>query len=315
MTRGVAEPGRPAASGGDGAAAEPGGLAVAAGDRVAAEPGGLAVAAGDRAAASGGATAPAADGARRTSPLDGARLALSFLTVIPAGGSAAGEAWLSRAAVWFPVVGALVGGGAAGVVLLSDLAGLSHAVGGALALVFGIVVTRGLHEDGLADTADGLGVHGTRERRLAAMKDSAVGAHGALAMACAVLVAALALASFGDAGHAARALVAAHVAARGTMVVVAAALPNARVGEGLGRSLAVAPAAALAATVLTIAGVLAATTPTDGAIALAAAAVTVLAALAIQHRAFGGRTGDTLGATGKLVEVAVLVALSGAWAS
>ena len=51
-----------------------------------------------------------------------------------------------------------------------------------LGLVMAIALTRGLHEDGLADTADGLGVHGTRERRLAAMKDSAVGAHGALAM-------------------------------------------------------------------------------------------------------------------------------------
>jgi adenosylcobinamide-GDP ribazoletransferase len=249
----------------------------------------------------------------RTAPLDGARLAVSFLTVIPAGGNASGEAWLSRAAVWFPVVGALVGGGAAGVVLLAEVAGLSHAVGGALALVFGIVATRGLHEDGLADTADGLGVHGTRERRLAAMKDSAVGAHGALAMACALLVAALVLAGL-DAGHAARALVAAHVAARGAMVV-AAALPSARVGEGLGRSLAVAPVAALVAVALAVVGVVAACGIADGGIALGAAAVVVLAALAIQARAFGGRTGDTLGATGKLVEVAVLVALSGAWAS
>jgi adenosylcobinamide-GDP ribazoletransferase len=250
----------------------------------------------------------------RTSPLDGARLAVSFLTVIPAGGSASGEAWLSRAAVWFPVVGALVGGGAAGVVLLAGVAGLSHAVGGALALVFGIVATRGLHEDGLADTADGLGVHGTRERRLAAMKDSAVGAHGALAMACALLLSALALAGL-DAGHAARALVAAHMAARGAMVVAAAALPNARSGEGLGRSLAVAPVAALLATALAVAGVVAACGVVDGGIALGAAAVAVGAALAIQARAFGGRTGDTLGATGKLVEVALLVALSGAWAS
>jgi adenosylcobinamide-GDP ribazoletransferase len=51
------------------------------------------------------------------------------------------------------------------------------------------------------------------------------------------------------------------------------------------------------------------------ALALAAAAVALLTALAVQARAFGGRTGDTLGATGKLVEVAVLVALSGAWSS
>ncbi|HWI71118.1 MAG TPA: adenosylcobinamide-GDP ribazoletransferase [Baekduia sp.] len=259
-------------------------------------------------------TGAAATADRAGSLLDGARLAISFLTVIPAGGSASGTAWLSRAAPWFPVVGALVGGGAAGVVLLADVAGLSHAVGGALALVFGIVVTRGLHEDGLADTADGLGVHGTRERRLAAMKDSAVGAHGALAIACALLLGALALAAL-DAGHAARALVAAHVLSRTAMVVVAAALPNARAHEGLGRSLAVSPVVALLATVPSVVGVLAVCGVADGTLTLGVAALTTLAALAIQHRAFGGRTGDTLGATGKLVEVAALVALSGAWAS
>jgi adenosylcobinamide-GDP ribazoletransferase len=237
-----------------------------------------------------------------------ARVAVSFLTILPAGGTASGEAWLSRAAVWFPAVGALVGGGAAGVVLLADWAGLSHALGGALAIVFAIVVTRGLHEDGLADTADGLGVHGSRERRLAAMKDSAVGAHGALAMACALLLAALALASL-DVEHAARALVVAHVLSRAAMVVVAAALPNARVGEGLGRSLAVAwPAAVVAVVVSVLVTVL-----LSAAVALAAAAVALLVALAVQRRAFGGRTGDTLGASGKLVEIAALLALSGAW--
>jgi adenosylcobinamide-GDP ribazoletransferase len=237
-----------------------------------------------------------------------ARVAISFLTVIPAGGTASGETWLSRAAVWFPFVGALVGGGAAGVVLLADVAGLPAAVGGTLAIIFTIVVTRGLHEDGLADTADGLGVHGTLERRLAAMKDSAVGAHGALAMACALALSVVSLAAL-DAEHAARALVVAHVLSRAAMVVVAAALPNARAAEGLGRSLAVAPPVA---GVAVLAGVACALV-LHAAVAPAAAAVALLVALAIQHRAFGGRTGDTLGATGKLVEISTLVALSGAW--
>jgi adenosylcobinamide-GDP ribazoletransferase len=267
--------------------------------------GGRAAGSAAGAVASAQAQAPAAAG---DGPLDGARLALSFLTIVPAGGAATGEAWLSRAAVWFPFVGALVGGGAAGVALLADVAGLSPAVGGALAIVLAILVTRGLHEDGLADTADGLGVHGTRERRLAAMKDSAVGAHGALAMACALLVAALALATL-DAGDAAKALVVAHVLSRAAMVVVAAALPNARAAEGLGRSLTVAPPVAVAAVAVAVPAALL----LSAAVALAAAAAALLVALAVQHRAFGGRTGDTLGASGKLVEVAALVALSGAW--
>lgn len=248
--------------------------------------------------------------ARRGALLDGPRLALSFLTVIPAGGVGSGEAWLSRAAAWFPFVGALVGAGAAGVVLLADAAGLSTAVGGTLAIIFAIVATRGLHEDGLADTADGLGVHGTLERRLAAMKDSAVGAHGALAMGCALLLAALSLATL-EVGEAARALIVAHVLSRAGMVAAAAALPNARAGAGLGRSLDVAPLIALFAVVVAVAG----TVALSASIALAAAVPALLVALAVQRRAFGGRTGDTLGATGKLVEIAALVALSGAWAS
>jgi adenosylcobinamide-GDP ribazoletransferase len=252
---------------------------------------------------------PAADapaGARSFAA--GPRLALSFLTVVPAGRvDVADGAWLARAAVWFPVVGGLVGGVAAGTVALADAAGLSHPVAGALALAVAVVLTRGLHEDGLADTADGLGVHGTLERRLAAMKDSAVGAHGALAMAVALLIAALSLAPL-DAAHAARALVAAHVAARAAMVLAAALLPPAS-ASGLGRGLAVSRLAAAVATVLAAATLVVAGTP----LSLAVAAAALLAALLVQRRAFGGRTGDTLGATGKLVEVAVLVALSGAW--
>jgi adenosylcobinamide-GDP ribazoletransferase len=245
----------------------------------------------------------------------GARVAVGFLTVLPAGRlDGLGDAWLSRAAVWFPVIGALVGGAAGGAVALGDAAGLPLAVSGALGLVVAIVLTRGLHEDGLADTADGLGVHGTRERRLAAMKDSAVGAHGALAMACALLVAALALAGL-DAEHAARALVAAHVLSRTAMVLTAAALPSARAEGGLGRGLVVTLPAALVASAIAVAGVLAVAGMRDGAVALAVGVVVAALAGLVQLRTFGGRTGDTLGAAGKLVEVATLVALAGAWSS
>lgn len=245
----------------------------------------------------------------------GARVAVGFLTVLPAGRlDGLGDAWLSRAAVWFPVIGALVGAAAGGAVALADAAGLSLAVSGALGLVVAILLTRGLHEDGLADTADGLGVHGTRERRLAAMKDSAVGAHGALAMACALLIAALALAGL-DAEHAARALVAAHVLSRTAMVLTAAALPSARAEGGLGRGLEVTPPAALIASVIAVAGVLVVAGVGDGAVALAVGVIVALLVGVVQLRVFGGRTGDTLGAAGKLVEVAVLVALSGAWAA
>ncbi|MCW3023543.1 MAG: adenosylcobinamide-GDP ribazoletransferase, partial [Conexibacter sp.] len=66
-------------------------------------------------------------------------------------------------------------------------------------------------------------------------------------------------------------------------------------------------------TLLGAAGVLVVCGVSAGALALGVAAAALVAAIAIQRRAFGGRTGDTLGATGKLVEVATLVALAGAW--
>jgi adenosylcobinamide-GDP ribazoletransferase len=251
---------------------------------------------------------PAATPPKARSFAAGPRLAVSFLTVVPTGRvEVADGAWLARAAAWFPVVGALVGGVAAGAFALADWAGLTSAVSGGIALAVAIVFTRGLHEDGLADTADGLGVHGTRERRLAAMKDSAVGAHGALAMAVALLLSALALASL-DAAHAARALVAAHVASRAVMVLAAAELPPAS-ATGLGRGLEVSRRAAAFATLVTVGTLVAVGAP----VVLAYITAALIAAGAIQRRAFGGRTGDTLGATGKLVEVVVLIACSGAW--
>jgi adenosylcobinamide-GDP ribazoletransferase len=247
------------------------------------------------------------------SAVAGARLAFSFLTVVPAGRvDGGGGAWLARAAAWFPVVGALVGGVGAAVVAVSAWAGVDAPVAGALGIVSIILVTRGLHEDGLADTADGLGVHGPRERRLAAMRDSAVGAHGALAMACALLLAALALGGLTTA-DAARALVAAHVLARGAMVLAAALLGDAR-ADGLGPGLRVGAPAAVVAGAAAAASTLAVCGPAAGAVAVVAFLVALVVALGVQARAFGGRTGDTLGATGKLVEVAVLVALAGAWA-
>jgi adenosylcobinamide-GDP ribazoletransferase len=100
------------------------------------------------------------------------------------------------------------------------------------------------------------------------------------------------------------------------MVLAAALLRRARAqGDAptLGGGLVVAPAAAAVATALGAVGVVVVCGPAAGALALGVAGAALAAAIAIQLRAFGGRTGDTLGATGKLVEVATLVALAGAW--
>ncbi len=123
-------------------------------------------------------------------------LAVQFFTRIPITGKLAEwvgfspEAFKASAA-HFPGVGVLVGAVAAGVfsallALLPD-ATFSPLIAAALSTVVTVLVTGGFHEDGLADVADGLGGSGQRERALDIMKDSRVGAFGAMALVLALL--------------------------------------------------------------------------------------------------------------------------------
>ena len=122
--------------------------------------------------------------------LAGPRTAVGFLTRIPVRDTAPlTTERFSRAALWFPVVGLLVGAVAGGTRLLGDAAGLPPGPATVLALLAAVLVTGGLHEDGLADTADALGAHTTRERKLEILRDSRVGTFGALAVAYALLFA------------------------------------------------------------------------------------------------------------------------------
>jgi adenosylcobinamide-GDP ribazoletransferase len=86
----------------------------------------------------------------------------------------------------FSVVGALIGCGIAAVLLVGNFVQLPQHLSALLAVAFGVLVTGALHEDGLADTADGLGGGKTRDRRLEIMRDSRIGSYGALALIIAV---------------------------------------------------------------------------------------------------------------------------------
>ncbi|GAI85259.1 unnamed protein product, partial [marine sediment metagenome] len=103
---------------------------------------------------------------------------------------------LGRSSAWFPLVGTLVGGLLSLPALLVPLP-WSSLVGYALILVVWVMVTRGFHLDGLADTADGLGGATTTEKRLAIMKDSRVGVFGVLAVFCLLLLKFVFLADLG----------------------------------------------------------------------------------------------------------------------
>lgn len=246
---------------------------------------------------------------RRT--LGDAALALSFLTLLPLPEAAFRGGEMRRAAGWFPLVGVLLGALAGGMRAGAEPL-FGPAVATVLALAALVAATGALHQDGLADCADGLGVRGDRTRRLAVMRDSAIGTFGMLALLGWGLLAFATLAQLTN-EQALIALIAAAALGRAGALLHAVAAPPAR-RDGLGAAFTV-PTAALAAGLLTAAAATAFATRdlTDTLLALAAAALATALTTAWARRAVGGRTGDTLGATVAIVELAVLLALVAAW--
>ncbi len=217
--------------------------------------------------------------------------------------------------VWaFPVAGLAVGAIAALVLWLGLGLGLPAGPAAALVLLAQIVVTGALHEDGLADCADGFWGGYESERRLEIMRDSRVGSYGVLALGLSLLLRWSALVALVQVGHAGAALIAAAVLSRAAMVWPMAALPHAR-ADGLAR-LAGRPEHRAFVLTFGAAGLIALPFAGFALFALAAAlAVTALACAAIARAKIGGQTGDVLGATQQLTEIAALLTLATAWAS
>jgi adenosylcobinamide-GDP ribazoletransferase len=253
------------------------------------------------------------------SVLDDLRASLAFLTIIP--GSALGEAAgakpdFKRGAQIFPIVGALIGLAGGAVLVLAVALDVPPVVSAALAVTAIVLLTGALHEDGLADTADGFGGGATSERKLEIMDDSAVGAYGATALVLALLLRVVTLAALVPSGgvRAAAVLLAAEAASRAAMVRLWHELPAARLGgmaEGTGPpdSQAMLTALIVAAVIVVLAVM-----PTFGFWAtLAAAALTIAVAFAFARLTalqIGGRTGDTLGACQQVTAVAFLVGVT-----
>lgn len=252
--------------------------------------------------------------------MSGLLAALTFLTRVPVPRREAfAPGTLSRAAPWFPVVGALVG-----LVLGATRLVAEPVVGTEAATVLGLIaatlVAGGLHEDGLADTADAFGAHVAPERRLEIMRDPRIGTYGMLAVVLVTLLAWSLLVRL-DVVQCLVAAAAGHAVGRWAMLVHAKGSAPAREG-GLGRRFAVGWGALVVGTIATATIVAAAAGVLIGAApGLLATVIALVAGLAVAllvsvaaHRAVGGSTGDTHGATGKLAEVAVyavIVALAG----
>ncbi len=241
------------------------------------------------------------------SVVDEARAAAGLLTIVPVGRRELPAGSDHGAALWFPLVGGLVGVVAAVAYGLGE-ALLGSNYGAAFALTVSAILSGGLHHDGLADTADGLGVRGDLARRLQVMRDSGIGTFGALALVAFALLATAALARLSP-PEAAGALVTGHALGRWAAVAQLTFVAPART-DGLGATfcadrLAFAVGSAVALAIALVAsGVLA------GLCAVAGATIAAAACALLARRFTGGRTGDTLGAAVLVTELAVYSVLA-----
>ena len=229
--------------------------------------------------------------------------AVGFLTRIPVSRGAA-DVRLGRAVPWFPVVGGVVGLATA-VVYVLGLELVPALPAAAVAVTAQVLLTGAFHEDGLADTADAAGGW-SREQRLEILDDPRHGTYGVLALVATVLVRVAALSALSG-GDAVAALVSAHVLARAGAVVVMLRVPPAR-PEGLGASYtAEIPRRAAGVSIAMAAVAAAASMAVAGVVACAVVGVVAVGAIRYARRAFGGITGDLLGATEQVGEAAVLL--------
>ncbi len=236
------------------------------------------------------------------------KVALQFLTRVPVGAPAGPPPGaLAASAAMFPLAGALIGAMGGLVFALATWLGLPPTLAALLAVAAQVLLTGGLHEDGLADVADGFGGGRTRADKLRIMRDPHIGSFGALALVLALLARIGALSALAEPALAAAALVAAASASRAALPVLMATLPPARVeglGAGAGRPHPLRAAAAVVIAILAALALLPAAMAATGLIAAAGAAL-IVAELA--RRQIGGQTGDVLGAAQQLAEMAFLL--------
>ena len=218
---------------------------------------------------------------------------------------------LSRAAWAFPIAGIVIGLVGAIVYGVAHELGLPPWPAAGLSVAATMLATGCLHEDGLADTADGFGGGNTREQKLAIMRDSHIGAYGVCALIMSLVLRVSALASLPGAHAVVWALIAAHSAARATVPALMLFVPPAR-GDGLsfdagrppGESVA---AAAVIGFFILILGLHFG----RGLLALIALAALAAAVAWLAKRQIGGQTGDVLGALEQAGEIAVLLVALG----
>lgn len=236
------------------------------------------------------------------------RLALSLLTRLPVKLPEAAYARSAQAAWAYPLVGVATGALAALAAAVALWLGLPAWAAAICAIGAGLITTGAMHEDGLADCADGFWGGWDPAMRLKIMRDSQVGTYGVLTLLGTQALRFGAIWTLLAQGSWALPLIAVHVASRAAMPALMTALPHAR-QDGLSKSVGrVAAQSAIIAGLLGLAALMIAFgwagVPLAGLVVLAAACVGALA----RHK-IGGQTGDVCGALQQVAEITLLLAL------
>jgi adenosylcobinamide-GDP ribazoletransferase len=255
----------------------------------------------------GSPTMPSPTDSRLADPRDLLR-ALVLLTRLPVPGAdgarAAASAW-----AW-PAVGVILGGLAGALAWAALMVGLPSGIAAGLAMAAGIAMTGGLHEDGLADCADGFWGGAVAERRLEIMKDSRIGAFGVLALTLVIGLKWLALTVLIEAGALWAAVLVPTSLSRAAMAGVMVVLPFAR-QDGLARQVGKPPNAASAVCIVLAALFAIVVSGVAGVVAVVAVGAAAIAVARLAQAKVGGQTGDVLGAAQQVAELAALLSLVG----
>jgi adenosylcobinamide-GDP ribazoletransferase len=214
---------------------------------------------------------------------------------------------LSHALWTAPAVGAVIGLVGAGVYGLAQVLHLPPLPAAILAVAATLVVTGGLHEDGLADVADGFGGGATRERKLEIMRDSRIGTFGVCALILSFMLRVGALTNLGDPGLVAAVLVAAHAAGRAPIAAYMRLIPAARTDGMSADAGRPSQASAMIAVLLGLVPLVIGLGFAAGVVAVVLLASSFGFMAWLCKRQIGGQTGDVLGALEQIGEIVVLL--------